>query len=70
MRFNCVTPGFIKSDMTQNLSDEIKKTYTENIPLKRLAEPEEVALCVAFLLSDYASYVTGDVLKINGGLYM
>ena len=70
LRFNCVTPGFIKSDMTQNLSDEIKKTYTENIPLKRLAEPEEVALCVAFLLSDYASYVTGDVLKINGGLYM
>lgn len=70
IRFNCVTPGFIKSDMTDILSDEVKKAYEEAIPLKRLAEPEEVASCVAFLLSDYASYVTGDVLKINGGLYM
>lgn len=70
LRFNCVTPGFIKSDMTELLSEEIKQNYIQNIPLKRLAEPEEVANCVAFLLSDYASYVTGDVLKINGGLYM
>lgn len=70
LRFNCVTPGFIKSDMTDILSDEVKKAYEDAIPLKRLAEPEEVASCVAFLLSDYASYVTGEVLKINGGLYM
>lgn len=70
IRFNCVTPGFIKSDMTEILSDEIKQNYQNNIPLKRFAEPEEVANCVAFLLSDYSSYVTGEVLKINGGLYM
>lgn len=70
VRFNCVTPGFIKSDMTDILSDEVKKAYEEAIPLKRLAEPCEVASCVAFLLSDYASYITGEVLKINGGLYL
>lgn len=70
IRYNCVAPGFIKSDMTEGLSEEMKKSYEENIPLKRFAEPEEVANVVAFLLSDYASYITGDTIKINGGLYM
>ena len=56
--------------MTNALSDEIKKTYIDNIPLKRFGEAKEVAEAVAFLLSDHASYITGDVLKINGGLYM
>ncbi|TQR31268.1 3-oxoacyl-ACP reductase FabG [Campylobacter sp. MIT 99-7217] len=70
IRFNCVTPGFIKSDMTELLSEEVKASYQKNIPLGRFAEPEEVANAVAFLLSDYASYITGDTLKINGGLYM
>lgn len=70
VRFNSVTPGFITTDMTSELSDEIKANYSANIPLKRFGEPSEVANAVAFLLSDYASYITGDTLKINGGLYM
>ena len=70
IRFNCVTPGFIETDMTSELSDEIKKTYSDNIPLKRFGSASEVAEAVAFLLSDHASYVTGETLKINGGLYM
>ncbi|MBN7289114.1 MULTISPECIES: 3-oxoacyl-ACP reductase FabG [Campylobacter] len=70
VRFNVVTPGFIATDMTDALSDEVKAAYEANIPLKRLGKGEEVANAVAFLLSDHASYVTGDVLKVNGGLYM
>lgn len=70
VRFNCVTPGFIKTAMTNNLSDEIKEQYAKNIPLARFGEANEVAQAVAFLLSDYASYITGEVLKVNGGLYM
>ena len=56
--------------MTNNLSDEIKEQYAKNIPLARFGEANEVAQAVAFLLSDYASYITGEVLKVNGGLYM
>ena len=70
IRFNSVTPGFIATDMTDALSDEIKANYSANIPLKRFGEAKEVATAIAFLLSDYASYITGDTLKINGGLYM
>lgn len=70
VRFNCVTPGFIQTDMTEVLSEEIKQNYINNIPLKRLGDASEVAETIAFLLSDHASYITGDVLKVNGGLYM
>lgn len=70
IRFNCVSPGFIKSDMTDKLSEDIKKSYEDNIALKRFGEASEVANVVGFLLSDYASYITGDNIKINGGLYM
>lgn len=70
VRFNCVTPGFIETKMTEILNDEIKKTYEANIPLKKFGTPNDVANGVAFLLSDYATYITGEVLKINGGLYM
>ncbi|MBP5778655.1 MAG: 3-oxoacyl-ACP reductase FabG, partial [Campylobacter sp.] len=70
VRFNCVTPGFIATDMTDALSDEVRKSYEDNIPLKRFGSTDDIANAVAFLLSDNASYITGEVLKVNGGLYM
>jgi len=70
VRFNTVTPGFIATDMTNELKDEIKEHYISNIPLKRFAQPKEVAEAVAFLLSDSSSYITGETLKVNGGLNM
>ena len=70
VRFNCVTPGFIATDMTDALSDEVRKSYEDNIPLKRFGSTEDIANAVAFVLSDNASYITGAVLKVNGGLYM
>jgi 3-oxoacyl-[acyl-carrier protein] reductase len=70
IRFNCVTPGFIMTDMTANLNEKVKEAMMNRIPLKRFAEPKEVASAVAFLLSDESSYITGETLKVNGGLYM
>ncbi|MCF6173948.1 MAG: 3-oxoacyl-ACP reductase FabG, partial [Campylobacteraceae bacterium] len=70
IRCNAITPGFIATEMTENLSDEMKKTYTDKIPLKRFGTPEDIAESVAFLLSDNSSYITGVVLKVNGGMYM
>ncbi|CAD7288353.1 3-oxoacyl-[acyl-carrier-protein] reductase FabG [Campylobacter majalis] len=70
VRFNAITPGFIQTEMTEVLSDEIKQAYTKSIPLNRLGSADEVANAVAFLLSDYSSYITGDILKVNGGMYM
>lgn len=70
VRFNAITPGFIQTEMTEVLSDEIKQAYTKSIPLNRLGNADEVANAVAFLLSDYSSYITGDILKVNGGMYM
>ena len=70
IRFNSVTPGFIDTDMTKNLPEKVKAEILNKIPLKRLAHPKEVANAVAFLLSDEASYITGETLKVNGGMYM
>jgi 3-oxoacyl-[acyl-carrier protein] reductase len=70
IRFNAVTPGFIRTNMTDELKPEIKENYEKNIPLGRFGEPQEVASAVAFLLSDHASYITGEILKVNGGLYV
>lgn len=66
IRVNAVAPGFIDTDMTKGLSqDELKNA----IPMKRFGKPQEVATAVCFLLSDAASYITGEVISINGGLY-
>ncbi len=70
IRYNTITPGFIKTEMTDELRDEVKSEYEKNIPLKRFGEAKEVAYSVAFLLSDYSSYITGETIKVNGGLYM
>ncbi|QID34073.1 3-oxoacyl-[acyl-carrier-protein] reductase [Pampinifervens florentissimum] len=66
---NAVAPGFIETDMTSVLSDELKQAYLRNIPLGRFGKPEDVAGAVVFLCSDYASYITGEVLHVNGGMY-
>lgn len=70
IRFNTITPGFIATEMTDVLSDEVKATFTSKIPLGRFGNPSEIADAVAFLLSDHASYITGETLKVNGGMYM
>ncbi|MRI58083.1 MAG: 3-oxoacyl-ACP reductase FabG [Epsilonproteobacteria bacterium] len=70
IRFNCVTPGFIATDMTDKLKEDIKEAYIAKIPLRRFGDPREVADTVAFLLSDHAGYITGETIKVNGGMLM
>ncbi len=70
IRYNTITPGFIATDMTDELSDEIKEAFTSKIPMGRFGNPAEVAEAAAFLLSDHSSYITGEVLKVNGGMNM
>jgi 3-oxoacyl-[acyl-carrier protein] reductase len=70
IRVNAVSPGFIGTDMTAGLPEEAKQRMLGAIPLGRLGGAEEVAGAVVFLASDAASYVTGEVLKVNGGMYM
>jgi 3-oxoacyl-[acyl-carrier protein] reductase len=67
---NAVSPGFIETAMTATLGDEFKQTAAKQIPLGRVGAPEDVASAVAFLASDEASYITGHVLNVNGGLLM
>ncbi|MDX6744321.1 MULTISPECIES: beta-ketoacyl-ACP reductase [Actinocorallia] len=67
---NVVAPGFVNTDMTAELPEKLQETIKQNIPLKRQAEPEEIAAVVRFLASDAASYITGAVIPVDGGLGM
>jgi 3-oxoacyl-[acyl-carrier protein] reductase len=70
IRVNAVAPGFIETAMTQALPEEVRQTYLDGIPLKGFGTPEDVAEAVKFLVSDRARYITGQVIHVNGGLYM
>ncbi|MGJ0514909.1 MAG: 3-oxoacyl-ACP reductase FabG [Methylomicrobium sp.] len=67
---NVVAPGFIDTDMTKELGDDIKNSLLASIPLERLGAPEEIAHAVSFLASPGAAYITGETLHVNGGMYM
>jgi len=67
---NCVSPGFIQSKMTEGIVESIKAVLTSRIPMGRLGKGEDVANTVAFLSSDAASYITGQTIHVNGGMYM
>ncbi len=67
---NAIAPGFIRTAMTDKLSDEVKKALSAQIPLERLGEPQDVANAALFLASEESSYITGHVISVNGGMYM
>ena len=67
---NCVSPGFIVSDMTMNIAEKVKLYLTSKIPMGKLGTGEDVSNCGAFLSSDQASYITGETIHVNGGMYM
>tara|TARA_B100000029_G_scaffold23344_1_gene23168 strand:+ start:2996 stop:3730 length:735 start_codon:yes stop_codon:yes gene_type:complete len=70
ININCVSPGFITSDMTMNIAEKVKLYLTSRIPMGKLGTGEDVSNCVAFLASDSASYITGETIHVNGGMYM
>jgi 3-oxoacyl-[acyl-carrier protein] reductase len=70
IRVNCIAPGFINTEMTHVLTEDQKKGILSQIPLGRIAEPEEIAFAVSFLLGDQSKYITGHTLSVNGGMFM
>ena len=70
ININCVSPGFIKTEMTNKISEEFKKNLINKIPSGNLGTGEDVSNCVAFLASDMANYINGETIHVNGGMYM
>ena len=70
ININCISPGFIKTAMTDKLDDKIQESIISKIPSARLGEPDDIANAVLFLCSDQASYINGETLHVNGGMYM
>ena len=70
ININCVSPGFIKTEMTEKISEEFKKTLINKIPSGNLGTGEDVSNCVAFLASDMSNYINGETIHVNGGMYM
>ncbi|GAB6393346.1 MAG: 3-oxoacyl-[acyl-carrier-protein] reductase [Treponematales bacterium] len=70
IRVNAIAPGFIESDMTKVLPEEVKAKMRERIPLKRMGSPEDIARTALFLASDDAAYITGQVIAVDGGMFM
>ena len=67
---NCISPGFIKTAMTDKIDEKFKETIISKIPSARLGEPEDIANAVCFLCSDHSNYINGETLHVNGGMYM
>ena len=70
ININCVSPGFIKTEMTDQINDEFRKILISKIPSGDLGKTEDVSNCVAFLASDMANYINGETIHVNGGMYM
>ena len=70
ININCVSPGFIKTEMTDKISEEFKKILISKIPSGKLGCSEDVSNCVAFLASDLSKYINGETIHVNGGMYM
>jgi len=70
ININCISPGFIKTAMTDKIDDKFKEVIISKIPSARLGEPEDIANAVLFLSSDQSSYINGETLHVNGGMYM
>ena len=70
ININCVSPGFIQTEMTNKINDDFKKILINKIPSGDLGTGEDVSNCVAFLVSDSSKYITGETIHVNGGMYM